>query len=411
MCDRYVFFSYLPKFAKATSAWLDCDYDFDFGQGNEDESWWLKEGIRTWKQTMADQIKQSTPNATHIVLLSGGLDSRAVLGGLLENLRKSQIVTATYGMPGAWDFEIGQSVAHKFGVRNELFNLSNVKWDLDQLVKVAASLENPVDVQQCYLRYKINEYFGTDCVYWSGFLGDTLAGCDLPKVQNTDKKKAIITYINLYPTKNFENGSYKDELIEKIYAECPWERLNQKKYGLDQQMDIFIRQRFCNQNIVVLNGYDFKTPFLNRKWLNYISCVPYRWLLGKYLYKKILVWGYRDLFSLPVTGNYGMPLSATKTRVFLNRAMVRAKADLTYIFNKNTIHPRTNYLYFTETLRQKGDFQELVFSNLQGLIKRGLYLEADISRWWKNHLTRKQDNTTLLMNLSSLNILLMANNF
>ena len=407
--DTYVFFSYLPRFSEATLKWLDCDFDSDFGKGVEDGAWWVNEGVRAWKETMAGQVSLSAPSATHVIPLSGGLDSRAILGGLIENLPQAQIAAVTYGIPGSWDFEIGRLVARKFGLQHEALNLLDVKWDLDQLVDVAASLTGPVDVHQCYLRHKINEHFGASCTYWSGFLGDVLAGADLPRVQNTDKKQAVRRFIDLYPTPNFGDQSFRDEILEKIHSECPWESLGQRKYGLDQQMDIFVRQRYCHQPIVVASGYDFKTPFLAKRWLSYISNVPYRWLLGKQMYKHILMEGYRELYRLPATSNYGLPLASSKTKVFLSRVKTRVRTDIQRFFNKGASHPRTNYINWAESLRQEGDFRNLVYANLQDLIKLGIYPEVDVNRWWENHMTRKQNNTTLLMNLSSLNVLLMSN--
>ena len=43
----------------------------------------------------------------HIVPLSGGLDSRAILGGLLDAGLKDQITTVTFGTLGTWDYDIG----------------------------------------------------------------------------------------------------------------------------------------------------------------------------------------------------------------------------------------------------------------------------------------------------------------
>jgi hypothetical protein len=412
ICDMYVFFSYLPNFSEATLSWLNCDLDHDLGKGIHDEAWWLNEGVRVWKETMADEVAQTIPNAIHVLPLSGGLDSRAILGGLLENLPKSQIMTATYGMPGAWDFEIGKMVAHKVGVCHEPFDLSKVDWDLDQLLEVAGTLNTPVDVHQCYLRRKINEHFGPSCIYWSGFLGDAVSGMCLPKVPNTDQRAAIELLIKLRPTPNFKDQSFKERMVGKFIAECPWQELDsQKKFNLDLQLELGICQRRLTRSIVIVNGYEFKTPFANKMWLDFISNVPYQWIFGQRLYKNILLSAYPDLFALPVTNNYGTPLNSPRIKSFFNRAKVRAKTDLAYIFNKSTIHPRTNYVYFSEALRQKRDFQELVLSNLQQLIKKGVYLEDDINQWWNNHIERKQDNATLLMNLSSLNVLLMANNF
>jgi hypothetical protein len=88
--EMYLYFSYLPKFSEASLEWLNCDLDNDFGKGMDDESWWVYEGVKALKKTLADEVASIDANVTHILPLSGGLDSRAILGGLLENLPKSK---------------------------------------------------------------------------------------------------------------------------------------------------------------------------------------------------------------------------------------------------------------------------------------------------------------------------------
>jgi hypothetical protein len=115
--EMYLYFGYLPRFAEASLQWLGCDSDNDFGKGMDNESWWIEAGVKALKETMADEIASTDANAIHILPLSGGLDSRAILGGLLENLPKIQIVIATYGIPGAWDFEIAKTITRKYGLQ------------------------------------------------------------------------------------------------------------------------------------------------------------------------------------------------------------------------------------------------------------------------------------------------------
>ena len=69
-------------------------------------------------------------------------------------------------------------------------------------------------------------------------------------------------------------------------------------------------------------------------------------------------------------------------------------------------HPRTNYINWTESLRHKGSFQETIYTTLQDLKKRSIIEAENIDTWWQDHLNRKVDYTTLLMNLSSLELLL-----
>ena len=54
--EMYLHLSYLPKWSETGLEWLNCDFDYDFGIGVEDETWWVNEGVKALKNTMADQI-------------------------------------------------------------------------------------------------------------------------------------------------------------------------------------------------------------------------------------------------------------------------------------------------------------------------------------------------------------------
>ncbi|MBL8062680.1 MAG: 7-cyano-7-deazaguanine synthase [Anaerolineales bacterium] len=405
--ELYLFFSYLPRFSKANLSWLNCDFDNDFGRGIDNETWWVKEGVRSLKKTFADEVACTDPNADHIVLLSGGMDSRAILGGLLDNLPKSRIIAATYGIPGSWDWEIAKAIAKKNGIHHELFDISNDRWNVDQLVAAAVRLKHPVSVHQSYVRQKVNNHFGINCVYWSGLAGDSLAGSDLPKIPSRNKREAIRRHINLYPTHNYKDTEFQEEVIDWMFAGCPWDRLARGKYLVDQQLDLGIRQNLLTRPIVIVEGYKFMTPFLTRCWTHYISNAPYKWLFGLYLYRRVIQDSYPRLSKFPSTATAGMSLFASKGSILVGKAIAKIKP---YLMRSDVYrsHPRTNYINWTEALRHKTSLHNMVYETLQDLKKRGIFDNKELDSWWQDHLTRKMDYTTLLMNLSSLELLFKA---
>ena len=403
--EKYLYMSYVPKPAEVDLDWLNCDFECDFGQAAGIEQWWVKEGVKALKQTMAEEIDRSDHRAAHIVPLSGGLDSRAILGGLLENLPRSQIIAATYGIPGAWDFEIAKRITRKFGLQHEVFDLTQEKWEPEHLVKAATRLTLPVSVHQSYIRQKITNHFGKDCVYWSGFMGDAFGGSYLPKIPSIDKREAVKRCVNTAHTPNYKDQSFQDAIIEEVLDECTWDRLDNKKFSLDQQIDMGLRQNFLHRPLVLINGFHFKTPFLNRTWGTFMVNVPYKWLLGFHLYKRIIIESYRDLSKLPSTTNAGLPLTIPPKMVHLGTLLARIRP---YVNRRDQFrsHPRTNYINFTEALRHKGNFQDSVYTTLQELKKRQIFDNKEIDQWWCDHLNRKTNYTKLLMNLSSLELLM-----
>ena len=136
---------------------------------------------------------------------------------------------------------------------------------------------------------------------------------------------------------------------------------------------------------------------------------PYKSLLDKHLYKEIIKKAYKDLAKLGTTEySAGMSLfHDSKFEIFLGKVISRLKP---YVMPGDPYrsHPRTNYINWTESLRHKGSLQDSVYSTLVDLKRRAILAENDIDGWWLDHLNRKKDYTRLLMNLSSLELLLKA---
>jgi hypothetical protein len=114
----------------------------------------------------------------HVVMLSGGLDSRLVLAALVEAGLRDSIVAVTFGIPGTLDFDLAPAVARAAGVRHEPLDLSRIEVSaeaLEQAVRTSpwtAALET-------FHNHLIPARYGTGATYWSGYMGDTIAGIDL----------------------------------------------------------------------------------------------------------------------------------------------------------------------------------------------------------------------------------------
>jgi hypothetical protein len=63
----------------------------------------------------------------HVVPLTGGLDSRAVLALLIDGGVKDKVVTVTMGTPGTFDYEIGRRVARRAEVPHERIDLTQIR--------------------------------------------------------------------------------------------------------------------------------------------------------------------------------------------------------------------------------------------------------------------------------------------
>jgi len=127
----------------------------------------------------------------------------------------------------------------------------------------------------------------------------------------------------------------------------------------------------------------------------------------KYLLRRIVCETYGEFQDLPSMYTSGMPLKSSRQRVFVGKVLARTSGRLSRR-NVYRAHPRSNYMDWGEALRHEGPFRETVMTTLDLIGSRGIVSARDIGRWWSDHLEWRRDNSQILMNLSSLELLLQA---
>ena len=120
--NNYLYFGYIPP--QEYPDWAN-----EIEQNTHD-NYSLQGTIKVFDDIF-DKLVQIFPDRKHIIPLSGGWDSRAILGALLERVDKNMVETVTFGAPGQLDYEIGIKVAGWAGVNHKAINLKKniLNWD------------------------------------------------------------------------------------------------------------------------------------------------------------------------------------------------------------------------------------------------------------------------------------------
>ena len=406
----YLHFGYIPQVPDDVyqQPWAADQFETNGGAlENLSEPQLIAQGVRALKAAF-----NNIPRGTHIVPLSGGLDSRAILGGLLVAGLKDQITTVTFGTPGTWDYDIGSYVAGQMDVRHEAIDLTKVELKQELLEKTAINLGACTWLFDAFYFYNIfvGKRFGEDAIYWSGFMGEALSGAHLLPKQSKYWNEAVVRFANWnrfvksvcpHPP-DFEP---KDFLPQKPF-------FSQSRLSYDDQLDFFVRQQAYIRNVVLPKGYEYRTPFLQNEWVNFILSVPRSYREKQYLYKEILRKAYPKLFSLPTKNNFGLPLNAPKWQVFATKAQLRVQtAGRRFLPTLPwRVDPMANYIDFDRGLRERDDLKRVVHESLQDLKKRKVVDWVDIDGIWKRHQDQERNHADALTLLTSLEIYLKVNN-
>ncbi|ATU08253.1 asparagine synthase (glutamine-hydrolyzing) [Methanohalophilus portucalensis] len=313
----YLYFGYLPIADQTIDIGidkLDINKKDTYKLFNEKEL--VQKGVESLKNGFADCLNNidDYQNRKHIVPISGGLDSRAILAGLIDLGLKDNIVTVTYGTPGTLDYELGNLVAKHAGTKHISLDLSNINITQQSLGWTYKSGAEWTQLFTSYYNHRITHKFGYEAVYWSGFMGDPLAGSHLQAQESSTWDLAVFEFAKRNQfSKNFN-------LLPPQFNPCdvlPQEPIyDTNLLNFDEQLDFAIRQHSFIKPTVMAKGYNYIAPFTNQNWINFILNVPYEYRYNEYIYKKILQEAYPDFFKLPVKNRMGLTLDDSGWKLY-----------------------------------------------------------------------------------------------
>lgn len=364
-----------------------------------DESLLIAEGVSSLKTGFLN-----VSEGTHVVPLSGGLDSRSILGGLLGTGLKDQTIAVTFGTPGTLDYEIPAYVAKKVGVLHEKIDLTQVELTQAALERTIIEGDAWTYLFPSFYYRLICQRFGKDVTYWNGFMADGLAGSHLFRKDSESWEVALHRYaerdcfsrsVRLTPS-----GFRPEEVLPQSSF------LPESGLSYDDQLGLSIREQAAYRPVVLTRGYRHRTPYICEGWVDFILGLPRDLRRHKSFYKEILRSAYPLLFSLPTKTNFGLPLDAPRWRSRWRQLLldVRYAAERSLPRLSLRPHPFTSYIDFNRGLREREDFRTLVDDNIQDLKGRGIVDWLDLDEIWSAHQRGQANHTNALLLLTALEI-------
>lgn len=308
--DQYLAYGYLPELPEGDPLALLGSWSRAPRRDvrSVSESALVTEGVRALKAAFEACAAQSAPSPHHeqVVFLSGGLDSRTILGGLLDAYQPQEVLTATFGLPGEKDFDFAAQVAAVAGVRHEVLESFSVDWTTQGLVDSVLAREIPLPhpFGQRYLSYHLHRRIGAEHSFWDGWCGDVVGGAHLARAgdrrtwERWTWEEAVAHFVQSQLVPGFEDYTspgFRPESVMPVAPFCSGEELvypDQLNLGVRQTRYIATRR---------MRGYTIRTPFLSEPWVDFMLSVPIDYRMKQRLYQAIQQQAYPRLFSLPTT--------------------------------------------------------------------------------------------------------------
>jgi asparagine synthetase B (glutamine-hydrolysing) len=338
-----------------------------------------------------------------VVPLSGGLDSRAVLAGLLQFTEAFNITTYTFGMPGAFDYEIAAKVARSVGVSNIRIPLDKYEYSLDELIETSKKMDHQTLMFYHAPLRLIHRDFA-DGVHWSGFLGDAITGGHISEKLASSHEEAQRKFLDF-------NSYIKGDDVRLLTGGTDYALSHlvvpPKENGfltLEEGYDLLNRQNKYIAPHVMLQGFEHRAPFNNPELMGFFLGLTDAQKRKQIFFKAFLQWWKPRIFSLPVKNNLGFPLNAAPWRPKLRKkyfALMQRK--------RNWKNPKINYFNFSDDIIYNAKFRVLVLSQLEDLLTRKILPDVIKPKvLWKEHQQRIGDHGRLIQGLVSLEIHLKA---
>ncbi|MCD4819027.1 MAG: hypothetical protein K8S23_10085 [Candidatus Cloacimonetes bacterium] len=358
-------------------------------------------GIKLWKNAIQEQFKT---NKKHVVPLSGGLDSRAILAGLLEFTEAKNIYTYTFGSPDTYDYIIGNLVATKIGTNHSSFPLNQYIFTLQKEIKVSKRIDHQTFLFHHPPLEELDNKFA-NMIIWSGYIIDWVAGSHLPKQSCLNISDAV-NYIHKKDTfvKSVELTNIKSVHLKHLFSTS---FISPSILSYEEQIEASYHLKKYTAPHLLYKGFNYVLPVMNRDFFSFFLSLHQRYRKGCNLYKKMLLSNYQELFSLPTKTNLGLPLNASKIEINFNKIVNKGK-KVTNKFYPIFTERNANYLDFNNGIREREDLKKVIYESVMDLKKRKIVDWIDIDNIWDEHIKRKVNHADALLVLASLEIHLKA---
>lgn len=369
----------------------------------------VAEGVRRLKQATTETLEQAD-SRWHALQLSGGYDSRVILGALLEHLSPQELVTLTFGTPGTPDYEIPQQLAKYTGVRHEKLDATTLRWEANSVVDYASTAFERLPaalVVERYINYRLRMMVGTEPDFWVGFLAGAVAGSVLP-AQPSHNWDAVVDF---FLRRNHRTRSTALTRLEwdprSVLPQQPL--VDPSLIGLDDQFNIAIRQA-C---LIEIPWRDFRDRYIFNQpvWKSFMLALPWEERAnGTPLYLNIIAEAFPKLSTFPVQGGRKPPKQPGRISRLLERAMRKGRrvAERLVPVNSGAKVADVMRLDYAKDLRSNSDHAVLIRDLTRSLSERKTVPHVDVESLWHEHLGGNANHASALLTLAGLEVNLRA---
>ena len=324
-----------------------------------------------------------------VVPLTGGMDSRIILSYLTRFLGSKKIKTISGGTSRSIDSLIPSRLTNQLHIQHASVDFDDSELDFNSLITSARASISPAKYIERSIFHQVFNYYPTDRIYVTGFMGDPLAGSHInPK--SVHNPEFFVQAMNNYGFSS-SSSSFTSSQISDFAV------LN-SRYTLEiDQIDMLWRQRSLIFDTFASTKRHCFHPFADRRWIRLWINLPIDYRQGKQAYKAFANAYCQNIFNFTeaedkVYRNY-MKLS--------NRVLRKIKASFGFDSDYFSKH---KFIDFSAAFRERDDFKRLYQKALIDTPLSNFFKKFDPESMFLCHQERRQDLSSQMLALCNYSI-------
>lgn len=330
-------------------------------------------GVTALLTAVQDAAEEAPAGSTHVVMLSGGRDSRAILGALLREYSPGEVVAATFGVPGELDYDIARQVAKVAGIEHVVLDTRQAPWTTDELVRSIAAqgppYPYPYPFGQRFLRYELLRQIGAGCTYWDGLCGESIGTLPDPGAGPITWDAAVTRWLDKKLVEGWQGRVRPGFRPELSLPGDPL--LARDVLSYRDQLDFAVEERRRTATRIV-RGYRILTPFLQGAWLDLMLGADREYRVDAHLYREVLGVLDRRLFDVPIARSNLPVLTDGPMKARARSYVSRTRRRLAGMAGRRTVAVSGANGTIRRLIREPGPVRDLVRTSLLDLKARGL---------------------------------------
>jgi len=365
------------------------------------------EGLALCRSTVHKLYTSS--NKKPVLPITSGLDSRLLLGALMECTTADKIETYTWGLPNTYDLDVGAQLAKHYGIKHREFDVTKYELTEKRLLDYAKLTDCNASLFKTWPVEDILSLYGEDeHSIWMGLLGGSASGANLLWSQLENPYQAF------FPQ---NTSGQRFSSFAAIFMDMRPEMSDVKYLARDfnsvshDVLDLYFHHGGYIAHCKILRGLDITIPFADPDLLSFFLSLPIEQRLRRILLWEIIVKGFPHLADYPSNRTYGAPLSQVKSKSSkISRVINRIKGKAA------NQQKRRKFMDLQNMIRKDDFYHNLFKSKLQNLADRKILKNSHlIDQLWREHLGTlgplKHNHETGLNTLASLEIILESIGF